>query len=66
MKALVGGGSAVAIFAIVEARTGFNVFRPSQRVLPAFQPTELGIRAAHSRRSRRAAGVPIRGASRSR
>ena len=43
VKALVGGGSAVAVFAIIEARTGFNIFNHLSRVLPALQPTELGI-----------------------
>jgi O-antigen ligase len=33
-KALVAGGAVVAVFAIVEARTGFNVFNHVSRVMP--------------------------------
>jgi O-antigen ligase len=33
-KTLVGGGAVVAFFAIVEARTGFNVFNHVSRVMP--------------------------------
>jgi polysaccharide biosynthesis protein PslJ len=33
-KTLVGGGALVAFFAIVEARTGFNVFNHLSRVMP--------------------------------
>ena len=36
---LVAGGAVVALFAILEARTGFNVFNHLDRVLPV-PPTE--------------------------
>jgi O-antigen ligase len=39
VKALVLGGTIVAAFAIVEARTGFNVFNQLDRVLPMLRPT---------------------------
>ena len=42
-RSLVTGGTVVALFAIVEARTGFNIFNYLSRVLPALQPTELGL-----------------------
>ena len=35
---LVAGGAVVAFFAIVEARTGFNVFNHLDRVVPVLQP----------------------------
>jgi O-antigen ligase len=41
-QALVAGGTIVALFAIIEARTGFNVFNHLARVLPMLRPTELG------------------------
>ena len=39
---LVAGGAVVAFFAIVEARTGINVFNHIDRVLPVLQPGEEG------------------------
>lgn len=39
---LVGGGAAVALFAIVEARTGFNLFNHLDRVMPFLQPGSPG------------------------
>ena len=39
---LVAGGAVVAFFAIVEARTGFNVFNHIDRVVPVLQPGEEG------------------------
>ena len=41
-KTLVGGGAVVALFAIVEARTGFNVFNHLDRVIPFLQPSAEG------------------------
>jgi O-antigen ligase len=38
-KTLVGGGGIVAFFAIVEARTGFNIFNHLSRVIPMLQWT---------------------------
>ena len=38
-KTLVGGGAVVALFAIVEARTGFNVFNHLSRVIPILHAT---------------------------
>src|SRR5262249_22285437 len=37
-KTLAAGGAVVAFFAIVEARTGLNVFNHLSRVIPALQP----------------------------
>ena len=37
-KTLVGGGAVVAFFAIIEARTGINVFNHLDRVIPFLQP----------------------------
>ena len=48
-KALVGGGTVVALFAIVEARTGFNIFNHLSDVIPALRPTELGITGGFTR-----------------
>lgn len=39
-KTLVGGGAVVAFFAIVEARTGFNVFNHLSRAIPVLQWTD--------------------------
>jgi polysaccharide biosynthesis protein PslJ len=39
VRTLVIGGTVVAFFAIVEARTGFNVFNHLQRVLPMLRPS---------------------------
>lgn len=41
VKTLVVGGAIVALFAIVEARTGYNVFNHVSRVLPILRPTDL-------------------------
>ena len=43
-KTLVGGGAVVAFFAIVEARTGFNVFNHLDRVIPFLQPSARASR----------------------
>jgi hypothetical protein len=40
-KTLVGGGAVVALFAIVEARTGFNVFNHLSRIVPLLDDHEL-------------------------
>lgn len=40
-KTLVAGGAVVALFAIVEARTGFNVFNHLERVLPFLRPVGM-------------------------
>jgi O-antigen ligase len=40
-KALVVGGAIVGCFAIVEARTGFNVFNHLSRVVPVLRSTDL-------------------------
>ena len=40
IKSLVAGGTVVALFAILEARTGFNVFNHLERALPVLRPTE--------------------------
>ena len=37
-KSLVAGGAIVGFFAIVESRTGFNVFNQLDRVIPILQP----------------------------
>jgi O-antigen ligase len=39
VRTLVIGGTVVAFFAIVEARTGFNVFNHLQRLLPMLRPS---------------------------
>jgi hypothetical protein len=39
---LVGGGAVVAFFAIIEARTGINVFNHLDRVIPVLQPGSEG------------------------
>jgi hypothetical protein len=41
VKTLVGGGAVVAFFAIVEARTGFNVFNHLSRVIPLLRPVSV-------------------------
>ena len=43
---LVAGGAVVAFFAIIEARTGINVFNHLDRVIPLLQP---GARASPRR-----------------
>jgi hypothetical protein len=43
VKTLVGGGAVVAMFAIIEARTGFNVFNHLSRVVPPLRLTELEV-----------------------
>ena len=40
-KTLVVGGAVVAFFAIVEARTGFNVFNHLARAIPILRPDQL-------------------------
>ena len=40
-KTLVGGGAIVAGLAIVEARTGVNVFNHLSRVIPILTPSDL-------------------------
>ena len=40
-KTLVGGGAVVAFFAIVEARTGFNVFNHLARAIPILHPVSV-------------------------
>ena len=42
VKTLVAGGAVVAFFAIVEARTGINVFNHLDRVIPFLQPGAEG------------------------
>jgi polysaccharide biosynthesis protein PslJ len=37
-KTLVGGGGVVAFFAVIEARTGFNVFNHLERFVPLLRP----------------------------
>jgi O-antigen ligase len=41
IKTLVGGGAVVAFFAIVEARTGFNIFNHLSRVIPFLNPVNV-------------------------
>ncbi len=43
VKTLVAGGAVVAVFAIVEARTGINVFNHLNRVMPFLQPGDAGL-----------------------
>jgi hypothetical protein len=43
VKLLVGGGVAVAIAAVVEWRTGYNVFNDLGRLVPVLDFSELGI-----------------------
>lgn len=42
LKVIAGGGAVVALFAIVEARTGFNVFAHLRQVIPLLQEHGVG------------------------
>jgi O-antigen ligase len=50
-KTLVSGGAVVAAFAIVEARTGFNVFNHLARVVPLLRPqADMALSGADMKR----------------
>ena len=51
-RVLAGGGSVVAFFTIIEAKTGYNAFAHLQSILPFLHPTGAGpalIRGGHFR-----------------